>query len=202
MLNKIEHKEFGIINISRRKGSKNIRLSINAKGEIRISIPWFVTKKRALSFLEQNTLWLRDTISKQVSNREALKNSPYTIQAPSSEDEEKKLKSAAKAYLIPRLEELASRFGFIYQRVTLRNNISNWGSCSTRKYINLNINLMSLPEHLRDYVLIHELCHLVHPNHSSDFYNLLNSLLNNKEKELRAELKRYKLIKQSPLASR
>ena len=55
---------------------------------------------------------------------------------------------------------LACRFGFKYARVFIKHNLTNWGSCSSKGNINLNLNLLRLPEHLADYVILHELCHL------------------------------------------
>ena len=82
---------------------------------------------------------------------------------------------------------------FRYNRVAIKNNSSNWGSCSTLRNINLNMNLVRLPQELMDYVIAHELCHLVYPNHSDRFHKLLNAITDGKEKVLSARLKRVKL---------
>jgi len=99
----------------------------------------------------------------------------------------------AKAYLPGRLAELAVRHGFIYNQVRIKHNVSNWGSCSAKKNINLNLNLMRLPEELQDYVMLHELCHLKYMNHGKDFHALLERVCPN-HKALRSKLKEYKLI--------
>ena len=101
------------------------------------------------------------------------------------------LRAEAKAWLIPRLAELAAMHGFTYNKVFIKNNVSNWGSCSTKGNINLNMQLMRLPEELRDYVILHELCHLKQLNHGAEFHALLNSLLDGREKELRSQLRKY-----------
>ncbi|MBR5736814.1 MAG: M48 family metallopeptidase [Bacteroidales bacterium] len=101
------------------------------------------------------------------------------------------LRAEAKAWLIPRLATLAEKYGFTYNKVFIKNNISNWGSCSTKGNINLNMQLMRLPEELRDYVILHELCHLRQLNHGAEFHALLDSLLGGREKELRRELRKY-----------
>ena len=64
------------------------------------------------------------------------------------------LRAEAKAWLVPRLAQLAAKHGFTYNRVFIKNNVSNWGSCSTKGNINLNMQLMRLPEELRDYVIL------------------------------------------------
>jgi predicted metal-dependent hydrolase len=65
----------------------------------------------------------------------------------------------AKEYLPPRLARLAITHGFQFGNISIRNNKSNWGSCSGRNNINLNLHLMKMPDHLIDYILLHELTH-------------------------------------------
>ncbi len=97
----------------------------------------------------------------------------------------------AKQYLPERLSLLADRYGFRYNKVTIRNNKSNWGSCSSANHISLNLNLMKLPDPLIDYILLHELAHTVVKNHGPDFYQLLNRTTGGKARELAKEIKKY-----------
>ena len=107
--------------------------------------------------------------------------------------EVKQLRAEAKAYLPARLRELADLNGFRYNQVRIKHNVSNWGSCSVKGNINLNLNLMRLPEELRDYVMLHELCHLKHLNHGPEFHALLESVCP-EHRRLQRQLKDYKLI--------
>ena len=86
------------------------------------------------------------------------------------------MRQEAKMLLPRRLSELAVRYGFSYGRVFIKHNSSNWGSCSALGNINLNLNLVRLPQLLRDHVILHELCHLKHPNHGPEFHALLERL--------------------------
>ena len=86
------------------------------------------------------------------------------------------LRAQAKAELPPRLAELAALHGFHYNKGFIKNNVSNWGSCSSLGNINLNLRLVELPSQLRDYVMLHELCHLKQMNHGPGFHSLLESL--------------------------
>lgn len=79
----------------------------------------------------------------------------------------------AKVYLPKRLKELADAHGFKYQNVSIKNASTRWGSCSSTNNINLNLHLMRVPEHLIDYVLLHELAHTVVKNHGEKFWLLL-----------------------------
>ena len=107
--------------------------------------------------------------------------------------EVERLRIQAKAALPPRLAELAALHGFTYNTVRIKHNVSNWGSCSELGNINLNLNLMRVPEHLRDYVMLHELCHLRYMNHGPEFHALLEEVCPD-HRALARELKGYKLI--------
>ncbi|MHC1779442.1 MAG: M48 family metallopeptidase [Bacteroidales bacterium] len=101
------------------------------------------------------------------------------------------LRKRAKDYLPQRLEYFAGVYGFKYAKVFLKNNSSNWGSCSSKSNINLNIHLMRLPVQVCDYIIIHELCHLKYRNHGEKFHEMVNRLCGGKEKELTRELRKY-----------
>lgn len=84
--------------------------------------------------------------------------------------EEAKLLLPQKAYFF------AEQYGFRFNNITIKHNSTNWGSCSRMGNINLNLNLIRLPEPLCDYVILHELCHLREPNHGPRFHALLEHL--------------------------
>ena len=86
------------------------------------------------------------------------------------------LREEAKILLPQKLSYFSDQYGFHFHKVTIKQNSSNWGSCSRAGNINLNLNLIRLPEPLCDYVLLHELCHLKEPNHGPRFHALLERL--------------------------
>ena len=88
----------------------------------------------------------------------------------------------AKVYLPKRLKELADKHGFKYENVSIKNASTRWGSCSSVNNINLNLHLMRVPEHLIDYVLLHELAHTVVKNHGDKFWLLLEHCYPNARK--------------------
>lgn len=80
-------------------------------------------------------------------------------------------------YLFPiKLSSLAKKYDFSYHSLIIKHNSSNWGSCSTKRNINLNLNLMFVPDILCDYVILHELCHLKYMNHGESFHSLQEQL--------------------------
>lgn len=96
----------------------------------------------------------------------------------------------ARQYLPRRVKHYADKHGFIYRRLSFRNNVSNWGSCSFENNISLNIKLMKLPDEIIDYVILHELCHSVEKNHSASFWKLVGTVCSDYV-ALRARLRKY-----------
>ncbi len=104
---------------------------------------------------------------------------------------EEALRREAKAFLPGRLAWLAKQHGFSFTGVAIKNLKSRWGSCATTGNINLNLHLMRLPDHLIDYVLLHELSHTRQHNHGKKFWQLLNSVCNGMAKQWDSEMKKY-----------
>lgn len=98
----------------------------------------------------------------------------------------------AKSYLPKRTKELADKYHLQYKNVSVKNVKTRWGSCSSENNINLNIHLMRLPDHLIDYVILHELAHTVEKNHSPAFWKLLDKMVGN-SKLLRKEMRNYRV---------
>lgn len=105
---------------------------------------------------------------------------------------ERALKVEAKQFLPDKAKALAVKFDFNYNNLALKNIKSRWGSCSKKKNINLSIHLMRLPDHLIDYVILHELVHTIHHNHSKHFWAMLDKVTGS-AKTLDKELRKYRI---------
>lgn len=103
----------------------------------------------------------------------------------------KALRHEACRLLPDRLKQLANLHGFNFSDIKITGSRTSWGSCTGRKSINLSYNLMLLPAHLIDYVLLHELCHTKEMNHSTRFWKILDDVTGNKALALRKELKNH-----------
>ena len=154
----------------------------------------FSTQKRQLQLLP----WKSEQFRVQLSKDTLKIFYPHETDLRSEQAQEmirnfivSTLRKEAKEYLPQRTEQLAAEHGFIYRGVTVKNLSSRWGSCSATNHINLNIHLVRLPQHLSDYVILHELAHTVHKNHRDYFWQCLNRVTNGKAKQLAAEMKQY-----------
>ncbi len=105
---------------------------------------------------------------------------------------EEALRREAKLLLPPRVHYFAKMYGFQVRKVFIKNLKSRWGSCSAVNNINLNLHLMRLPEHLMDYVVLHELCHTREKNHGPGFWRILDDVTNGKARQMAAEMKKYR----------
>ena len=98
---------------------------------------------------------------------------------------------SVKERLIPRLLNMAAERSLNLNNVKVSSAKGRWGSCSSKGNINLSLYLVLLPRHLQDYVLQHELTHLVEMNHSPRFWARLDEVCEGKAKALRKEMRGY-----------
>lgn len=161
--------EIGEVVFRKSLRSRSISIRVHPVKGVSVSVPYIVPYAAAQMFFQARRQWVIETMARQREKYKDVKvASPFEVES---------LRRQAKAQLPGRLAELAARYGFTYNRVAIKHNASNWGSCSTKGNINLNLNIVRLPKVLQDYVLIHELCHLRHPDHGHGFHLLLEHLL-------------------------
>lgn len=161
--------QIGEVKLVKSDRSRSISIRVHPVKGVRVSVPRLVPYAAAVAFFKMKRGWVLEVMAKQ---RERFKD--VRVASP---DEISELRRRAKAELPVRLAELASRYGFVYNRVAIKHNSTNWGSCSSKNNINLNLNIVRLPSVLRDYILLHELCHLRHHDHGEGFHLLLEHVL-------------------------
>ena len=140
--------------------------------ELIVKAPFFTSKKTILNFLDKHKSWIE----------KRLKNTKNKINKTSCELQI--LKNKAKKYIPNRVEYLANKLGFKYNYIKITSAKTRWGSCTSKKNLNFSFYLIWAPKKVIDYVIIHELSHLIEMNHSKNFWNLVKkNNLNYKEYE-------------------
>lgn len=165
----IRDPEIGDVVFRKSIRSRGISIRVHPVKGVSVTFPFMMSYAAARAFFSLRRDWVIGTVAKQ---RERFKD----VVLPTA-DEVEALRMKAKSELPPRLAELAGRYGFAYNRVTIKHNATNWGSCSSKGNINLNLNIVRLPSILQDYILLHELCHLRHQDHGHAFHLLLEHVL-------------------------
>ncbi len=144
-----------------RSSRKTIAIQITPAGEVVVRCPGRMRTQDVQRFVESKADWIRAHLAK-FENRPALQ--PFT------QAEIKALADKALQYIPGRVKHFAPMVGVTYGGITIRNQRTRWGSCSSKGNLNFNCLLMLCPEEVQDYVVIHELCHRKHLNHSADFW--------------------------------
>jgi len=161
--------EIGEVMFRKSLRSRSISIRVHPVKGVSVSVPYIVPYAAARLFFDARRQWVIDTMARQ---REKYRDIPQA-----SPEEVEALRLQARKELPERLAVLAERYGFSYNRVAIKHNATNWGSCSSKGNINLNLSILRLPGILRDYVLLHELCHLRHQDHGHSFHLLLEHVL-------------------------
>lgn len=181
----VRHPKLGDIECVRSMRARSIRLIVRADGTLRLTIPLFTTQSAAMVFAESKMAWITKTRQRLEERRD---NYPTITPA-----EREHLRREAKRDIPPRVEAIAKRFGLSYSSLRISSAHTRWGSCSGRDGISISLYTMLLPEHLRDFIILHELCHTRHHNHSAKFHMMLRLLSEGREAKYNAELKRYRI---------
>lgn len=155
----INDAEFGEVIVRKSPLAKGVRFSVSTSGRLQMSVPTHTSEFLAKRFLKTNREMIREKLPVK---------DPATQRA--RDYQKKMLAKKAKEYLPYRLEYYAKLYGYTYEKCRLTHANTRWGSCSSNRTISLNIGLMNVPEPLRDYVILHELAHLNHMDHSKAFW--------------------------------
>jgi predicted metal-dependent hydrolase len=142
--------------------------------------------KYVLIHLDENLLEIQYPEDKDVKSEEVQAGIKFGITET--------LRLEAKDYLPKRLSELAEKFNYKYNKVFIKHQKTKWGSCSSKKNINLNLELMLLPDEMIDFVLLHELAHTKYLHHGKGFHSELNKITGGRESSLNKKLNKFKLI--------
>ena len=149
----------------RRSKRKSAAIKITADMQIVVFVPLYVSDNEIERLVISKSKWIDEHMLKvQSTIDERSKLEKITF------EQIKELADQAVEYIPKRVKYYAEKENFVYNKITIKNLVSRWGSCSTKGNLNFNCLLMLMPDYVIDYIVVHELCHLREMNHSEKFW--------------------------------
>ena len=150
-----------------RSSRRTVSLQVKNDGQVIVRAPKHVTLQEIAAFVRKNSAWLHKHLEKVRKEKELNAASPVQ---PLTMEDIQKLADEALRVIPDRVAHFAPLVGVTYGRITVRNQRTRWGSCSSKGNLNFNCLLMLAPPGILDYVVVHELCHRKVMNHSPKFW--------------------------------
>ena len=155
-----------------RSNRRSIGIEVDREGKVTVRAPYSCEKKRIDRFLLEKENWIRQKVKLQKENamkRQEKREMP--------EAEKKYYRNLAREVLGARTGYYARKMGVTYGRISIREQKTRWGSCSSAGNLNFNWKLVLMPPELLDYVVVHELAHRKEMNHSPRFWAIVEKEL-------------------------
>ena len=149
----------------RRSKRKSAAIKITADTQIVVFVPLYVSDNEIERMVISKSKWIDEHMLKVqsiIDERSKLEKITF--------EQIKELADQAVEYIPKRVKYYAEKENFVYNKITIKNLVSRWGSCSTKGNLNFNCLLMLTPDYVIDYIVVHELCHLREMNHSEKFW--------------------------------
>ncbi len=178
-LNRITGKKNWSLKRSRR--AKYMRLRVHPGGVVVLTVPFNSEESAIRQFVSRQAEWLKRAVARMMQ---------YKALPVSGRRDYVRYKEQTRNYIQQRIGFWNKRYAFQYNRIAIKNNRRTWGSCSRKGNLNFSYSLLFLPRELADYVVVHELCHLAHPNHSRAFWAEVGKVIPDFQAR-RQELRRY-----------
>lgn len=156
----------------RRSKRKSAAIKITADMQIVVFVPLYVSDNEIERMVISKSKWIDEHMLKvQSTIDERSKLEKITF------EQVKELADQAVEYIPKRVKYYAEKENFVYNKITIKNLVSRWGSCSTKGNLNFNCLLMLTPDYVIDYIVVHELCHLREMNHSEKFWTEVEKIM-------------------------
>ena len=186
--------------ITIRKGEyKNITITIKSNGEVFVNAPKRTSERDVLNFIKQKQDWIDRNIDKiklykSLYNKFDFDKYVYkNLQKFEVSNNKEFYNKTFIEYITPFVKSISSKIGLNSSKIIKTNSKRMWGSMNNKKEMHLNWKLIILPEKLIEYVIVHELCHIKHLNHSKYFWQEVSKYLPD-YKTRKKELKKYSFI--------
>lgn len=170
-----------------RSDRKSFCLEISPRLEVILRVPKRVSEENIRAFFDSKSEWLEKHLAIMEERGKAI-----PLGKDLTDKELQELKAEAKDFIAERVKHFAEVMGAVYKNVGIRCQKTRWGSCSANKNLSFNCLLLLLAPELIDYVVVHELCHLKHMNHSKAFWSEVEKYIPDYKKR-RALLKKCRI---------
>lgn len=150
---------------------RSIKIHVSSDLKVMVDAPTGTPTKLIEEFILSKKSWVINQIKKIESE-----NLKASVMGPLTEEDIKQLKKQAKKIIPSRVEYYANLYNIKYNKIAIRLQKSRWGSCSADGNLNFNCLLVLMPPEILDSVVVHELCHRHHMNHSKAFYDEVNAM--------------------------
>ena len=155
-----------------RSKRRTIAIEITTDCRVVVKAPYGASKTVIDRFIGEKADWISRHLKKMEERQQEESESK-----PISDQEMRLLATRAKRVIPVKVRKFAELIGVTYGRITIRNQKTRWGSCSAEGNLNFNCVLMRAPEEIVDYVVVHELCHRIHMNHSKAFWGEVEKII-------------------------
>ena len=162
--------------------ARRVRITVYRDGRLVVTMPHFLNEQIAERFVKEKADWI-------YARQEYFRRFPQYSFAPHGARVSTHT-HAARDLVQDRLAYFNRLYNFKYERVTIKNHTAQWGSCSKKRNLNFNYRILFLPEVIRDYIIVHELCHLQELNHSRKFWDLVKKAIPTYI-QIKKELRKY-----------
>ena len=153
----------------KRSSRRTLSLQITREGQVVVHCPFSTTQEQIQMFVDEHRQWIGENLE-QVKRR-------LTKRPVMTSEQVWKAKSLARMTLSAKVRFWAAKMGVTYGTISIRQQATRWGSCSSKGNLNFNCLLMLAPAEILDYVVVHELCHRKEMNHSKAFWAEVEKVL-------------------------
>jgi hypothetical protein len=169
--------------ISKSKRARRMRLAVYCDGNFVVTAPHNFGENLVENFIKKNAGWI-------INKLKYFSAGGKKIILPGGKSDYFIKKNEAHGFTARKLDNFNKIYKFKYNKISIRNQKTRWGSCSRKGNLNFNYKIIMLPEKIAEYIIVHEICHLKEFNHSKDFWRLVENYIAD-YKEARKELRKY-----------
>lgn len=166
--------------------AKRLRLAVYCDGAFVVTAPRYLSNDKIEQFIIRKSQWVLDKI-------DYFSSFAKSFRIKNTKADFVKYKATALQIAEKRIRHFNSVYNYSWNKITIKNQKTRWGSCSKKGNLNFNYKIALLPSEIADYIVVHELCHLKEFNHSQKFWNLIAKAIPN-YLDIRNDLRRNGLM--------